>query len=341
MKSCILFTILVCIGAAPSSAVDERPMRVSVEIALELFLKNGPGGAQAAQSMLRRLSHEEIINQSLAILRRTPSLDDRSRRFIYDSLTSHSLLFAVDEKMVDELIALFSEGLKDSGLRATCLMGLTRVPPGKRGDAAGLLLTDIENRGFPHAVTPGFLNGLARWGSDARLMQPILPEIEHIFQDPQADDAVRGVAGAAMLCIGPVERALAHLEQQDVALSLGPIGAAGYESDGTFRTDEQSIRARLRQLVLKGLQSADLEVRTHAFEALAPAYGVDFLVSDGQGGFRADPAFVEALEVLVANEMDASLRERAQFVLATMDERVRKAIRKRNKRAESATPEGN
>jgi pyruvate-formate lyase len=137
-----------------------------------------------------------------------------------------------------------------------------------------------------------------------------------------------------------VENVVTHFESEELRLTMGPIGAAGWSTNGTFGTDDQSVRQRFRQLVLRGLRSSDPEVRTHAFEALLPAYGVDFLVADGQGGFRANPESVEALDALAANETDASLRARAQSGLLTLDERVRKAIRKRNKRAESATPNG-
>jgi hypothetical protein len=321
--------------------MEERELHASVENAMNLFAENDGRNGIAAQSMLERLSHAQIIDQSLGILERNAELDVASRRFVYRALSSYALLASANGEDLDKLIGFLSKGLEDAELRATSITGLARMPESRRARVAELLVTDFENQGFPpDASLRGFLHNIVRWGEDAQRMQPIMPYLERIFHDTALEDTLRGMVAGAMIAIGPAERAISQFGPSDTKLVLGPIGAAGAMTNGTFGTDDQNIRARFRQLVLNGLGHTNPEVRTHAFEALAPAYGVDFLVADGQGGFHANPEFVEALETLAAKETDTELQSRAQSVLDSLDERVRNAIRRRIKRAQSAAPDG-
>jgi hypothetical protein len=322
--------IVVSIGAISDKGPDDPIPGASLESALELFVRNEPGDTQLALSMIRQLPQEVVVDQSLAILREYAALDAKSRRFVYGALTSHDRLVSIDEEALDDVIALFSEGLKDSDVRRICITGLFRVPESKRRHAADLLLANIEKQGITNTLDAEFLNSLILWGNDAKLMRPILPDIERIFHDPETDRGLRGKSAAAMLCIGPTSQTVAQFTPTDVPLLMGPIGYLGIETHGTFNTDD-ATREKIRQLVRGGLRHADREVRTHALEALLPAYSHDFVVEDEEGKHRANPELVQALSEFVANEPDEELRKRAQSVLDTMDQRVRKHVRRQMK----------
>ncbi len=97
----------------------------------------------------------------------------------------------------------------------------------------------------------------------------------------------------------------------------------------------------VRQFVLKGLKSEDLQVRSGAFEALPISFGEELVIEKSPGDYRINPEFEAAIKELATGEADPGLRERAQGAVGQLDDMVRAVLRRRERRASQdsgATP---
>jgi hypothetical protein len=323
---CVNSVLLVMAGTPHSSLgdvqqgiTDARFQQARVAEAINLA---ATGNAKEAAGILREAPTEHLIPFIVAALDHNPRASESPvNSILYRALAEHH---AANTELGYQ--ALFS-GVSHPEVDAVCIAALVEAPPEKRPEVAdrlaSLLLADAPTERRTRSV----LWNLPRLGRDAR---GAMNSIEAFFSNTHNDSDFRAMAAEAMLSIGPADRALGHFRDEDIEVLLGPIGKVGGETGGTYNTDA-GTRRQIRAIVHKALGHPKKDVRLLAFQVLGVAYGIDLVVGNTSEGYHCHPDFREAVEFLSRSDPDEGLREGALQVLATFDERLKAAIRRRER----------
>lgn len=282
------------------------------------------GDRSNAKQMLDAMPDQQVVREGVAVLLEDATLSGEIRQFCFEVLAKRGAA------STEEGYRLLVDGLRDPTLRRWSVAGLALVSEQRRGETVEHFVNAASrsDEGDPKQVIVLALGVLQRWG---RTSAAALPLIEDVFHDPRYSDQERSLAAQAMLTVGPVAEAMKQIGPEDRTLVLGPIGFVGATTNGKF-DGEPSAKKQVRAYVRDAIHDERKEVRELAFEALHAVYGEDAIVGTTEDGYQANPEMVTAVQFLANSEPDPALRERAIHWLDTLDQRVRNAVRKRERR---------
>jgi len=292
-------------------------------------LKGDISEGYAGQEVLAGYPSDAVVPVIVDLLRVDPGFTvSPARDNAYRVLLRHRAQYTAEG--FAQLIA----GLNEPKYRAMCATGLWDVPTEYQEEAISALGRTLENANgqIEEPAAGAVIRALARHGKAA---SRFLARIEEVFNDRTLSPSVRGAAAYALPRLGTPERALEHyFKDPDVELHAWPLGALPSETNEAYTIGPET-RKVIRDFVRKIMRSERKEVRAQGFEALGLAYGDEFLIADPVRGFRVNPEFEEAIVYMAEKEPDERLRQRAIGVRDTLDERVAKAIHKRERRSKS------
>lgn len=333
--SFLVLSLCVCNVAIHASNCDFAQGDVTQAISTAIaHLKDDQSAYNDAAQKLKALPRDQVIKALVKHLR-----EDDDWKFEPTRSRAYSQLASLGGQNDETGLEQFVLCLKEARHRGSCARALGKVNDDAHidGAIAGLgagLVGAIESEDWTGCSQ--VVRALGRHGNRSK---QYLPAIESMFLNDQLESRLRSQAFYAALRIEGLEYGFESYQRQDsiskeiLLLSLAGYVAERIRSGEQLEPAEERYVSDVRVLVVKALLGNPLkDVRESAFEFLLPLYGKDFLVAKEDGTFQANPEFVAAIESMATNDPEERLRARAQSALDTMEQRVRKAIHRRERR---------
>ncbi len=300
--------------------------------------------AEEALKGLKALPSEEAIPALVEELGTNPLLNSsraKGRRILaYQALEAHGAV------QTDAGYGQFAACLDEPGSpRGLCVAALLDAPERRQPEVIQRVSQFLGDPRIEDSAKRTALRAISAKGpSAAAYLEPFLV----VFASQTAGEHVRCAAASAILNVGGLKRILPQLQGLDARNEKVTLWALakfiGQEFDryqGDLPTEFREALVQVRQFVLKGLKSEDLQVRSAAFEALPLSFGEELVIEESPGDYRINPEFEAAIKELATGEADPGLRERAQGAVGQFDDLVRAVLRRRERRASQdsgATP---
>lgn len=303
---------------ALSFSADDPQLDLRLSDAASIVLQTN--GYQEASQRLADVPDETLVNAILDALAEDSFFAKGSPRYF-----AYHLLVIRKAARWERGRRLLMNSAEDAAVSSLCIEALAETPISERQSVIPLFDKILKSNTSPDVQKEMIVRVLGGWGN---LPDDAEKTLHDLLLDSNASEHLRTVTAASMIKLFGSD-AISVFRDSDALVVLGPLAVFGVETKGTFNAINDEPRKVARGYVRRALKAHEKEIRERAFEALLPVYGDDFLVVNSENIPGVNPEISQALEEMARTEPDKALRQRAQGVLDTLDQRVRNAIRRR------------